>query len=162
MTLQRKLFTVSFLLATLGLTTGCELIASVDRDLIDSASGERGVLGGYQGGTVFGWASGETDFPVAVRIVIDGDQEILVQADEPRPDLVTKVDARGNPLDADGVAGFEAGGLGVLPQGTEIRAFIVGTELELVNSPFVVSNPSIAGSGGGLPGTGGMGGAGGN
>lgn len=156
----RKFITPLLLVATAGLTTGCELVAAVDRDLIDDSPGERGVLGGYQGGTVFGWATGATDAPAAVRVVIDG-EEFPVQADQPRPDVASKLDARGNPLDADGLAGFKVENLGVLAPGTEIRAFIIGSELELTNSPFIVGDPVGAGSGGGMMGSGGAGGTGG-
>jgi hypothetical protein len=117
---------------------GCSLAADVDREAIDDTvsardGNPRGVLGGYQGGVVWGWAEiiGQ-DEPVTVRIEVNGTNRATVVAEEYRPDLVIKG------LHDDGEAGFKAEMDPPLESGDEIKAFVVGTGKEIFGSPYVV------------------------
>lgn len=158
---QRRTFCVIVGLAAM--IGGCELIASIDRTKIVPAENTagRGSLDRYENGFVFGWAMGEPkEIPVMVRIEINGTPTTTVSADQPRPDLLQKgVHPTGN-------AGFKVD-VGMLAAGTEIRAFIDVTNVELAHSPLIVEGGGAGGSDtggtggtatGGTGGTGGMGG----
>lgn len=121
-----------FACVALALLPGCGVLVDVDRETIEE--GERGVLGGYQGGTIFGWAIGDDDAPVVVQLTY-GREVTAVTADQPRPDLQER---EGIPF---GAAGFEVE-VGDLPPGTAIRALILPSGLELANSPYVVGEPT--------------------
>jgi hypothetical protein len=113
--------------------TGCELIASVDSDLIkeDDVSSARGALGGYKAGHVFGWAALADDGTATVTIEVNGSAVGTVKADDPRPDLVDAgVHSTGN-------AGFDLE-VGDLESGDEVSAIIEETGQELTGSPITV------------------------
>jgi len=117
-----KLWLLLGALAIASTTTGCELVASVDRTLIGegggTATGPRGILGGYADGRVYGWAfiADQTE-PVRVRIEVEGEPVRFPYADEPRDDLV---EAGVHPT---GDVGFDVE-IGEHPSGAEIRAYI--------------------------------------
>ena len=118
-------------------TTGCELIAAVDRTEIGdggaSATGPRGILGGYQNGRIYGWAFiADQDEPVKVSIEVDGLEVGVPDADDPRSDLLDKG------IHPTGDAGFH---LDIeVESGVRIEAFLnpAGIHWELEGSPFDV------------------------
>jgi hypothetical protein len=128
------------ILATLAVAPGCELVASVDRDLIQEGGAggggavmaPKGVLGGYTpAGDVFGWAMiTNQDAPVQVRIEVNGTVAATLTASNARPDLATAgIHPTGN-------AGFK--GAVTASSGDTIQAFIDSTDTELTGSPITV------------------------
>ncbi len=116
-------------------TTGCELVAAVDRTQIGegggSATGPHGVLGGYQNGQVFGWSfiSSQAE-PVRIRVEVDGAEVGFPYAEDPRADLLELG------LHPTGDAGFH---LDIeVASGSTIQAFINPIDWELEGSPFLV------------------------
>ncbi len=137
-----KLWLLLGTLAIASTTTGCELVASVDRTLIGegggSTTGPRGILGGYADGRVYGWAfiADQTE-PVRIRIEVDGEAVRYPYADELRDDLVEAG------LHPTGLVGFDVN-IGEQASGAEISAFINNAyadepfHWELDQSPIVV------------------------
>jgi hypothetical protein len=134
-------FAAICLAAMMVTTTGCEIVAGVDRDKIagDTGGGTtstqgRGALAGYNNGVVSGWAQviGQ-DAPATVRIEVDGSVVQTVTADDLRQDLLDKG------VHPTGIAGFSVD-IGVQTDGAVVSAFVDEDDSELNGSPLTVSN----------------------